>query len=80
MSLNHTQWRRSEYFSVTTLFIVLGWIWYASAKNVLLDGVIKDMEIVKPKTEVQATQLAAIKATVDDMQDDVKFIRRHMRP
>lgn len=70
-------WRRSEWISAATLLIVAGWIWAASSRNSTLDQDTKTINEMKPKVDAHSEQLAAIIATLADVKDDVRYIRRH---
>lgn len=70
-------WRRSEFISISTLLVVASWIWYASGKSTNWDIAASDISQIKPKVESDERQLSVIVARLEDMQDDLKWIRRH---
>jgi hypothetical protein len=72
-------WRRSEWISVTTLITLAGWIAWASSKKTVWDETAMTVEIIRPKIEMHEQQLAVINAKLDDMQEDLKYLRRHTR-
>lgn len=70
-------WRRSETISMGTLILVAGWIWWASAKTNSWDSSSTKIAAIEPKVEDHGKQLAVLVAAVQDMKEDVKYIRRH---
>lgn len=63
-----------------SLLLILGAIWKGYALPASWCQAVKDIEYLKPKVEAQGLQIAEIGTALNDMKDDVKFIRRHMRP
>jgi hypothetical protein len=73
------RWRRSDTISLSTLIVLAGWIWYASAKASAWDETVQTVNQMNPKVETHGQQLSAIEATLSDMKEDVTYIRRHMK-
>lgn len=72
-------WRRSEFISAATLITLAGWIAWASSKKTVWDQTAVTVDIIRPKLELHDQQLAVINAKLDDIQEDLKWIRRHSR-
>lgn len=72
-------WRRSEWISAATLLTLFSWIAWASAKKTTWDATTAEVQFIKPKIELHDQQLAVINAKLDDMQEDLKWLRRHSR-
>ena len=71
-------WRRSEWLAVLSpLITVILWIWFASAKANSWDATTAMVAEMKPEVESHSQQLAVVKDELDDIKDDVKWIRRH---
>lgn len=60
-----------------TIIIVLTAWWNLSHKDTILDLVVSDVAIIKPKVEDHGVKLASIITRLDDMQEDIRYIRRH---
>lgn len=67
-------WRRSDIISISTLFVVLGWVWFASAKVAKWDVVCDP----KKGNDVLDTRVTVVETYLFDMKDDLKYIRHHM--
>lgn len=73
-------WRRSEMISgVTFLCVVVGWIWLANTKvnkwdtcDSIVNDKLKGNEALDRRTTI-------IETKIDEMMEDVKYIRRHTK-
>lgn len=72
-------WRRSDVISLGTLFTVLAWVWYASAKTTTWDENTTQIKEIKVTEDSQGKQLAVLIDNVDEIKDDLRFLRRHAR-
>lgn len=70
-------WRRSEMISFTTFITVISWIWWASGKVNAWDMAQKQIQEVVPTVEEHGKELAVIESSLNDIKDDVRWIRRH---
>lgn len=65
--------------SIGTLFVILGWIWYASAKTTGWDGTTERVKEIEPVVEKHTAQLDVLTEKLDDIQEDVRYLRRHAK-
>lgn len=79
MNEGNGKWRRSEFISIGTLLLLATWIFYAGAKVKDLDITVDVVKELKPKVEVNTVHIAAIDAKLDDIRDDLNYIKRHLR-
>ena len=71
----HT-WRRSEWISLSTVAVVIGWVWYASARTNTWDQTVKDVNDLKPVVEELVKMESANTAHWQDLD---KYLRRNDR-
>ena len=57
------KWRRSEWISISTLLMVGGWIWWASAKATVWDGDIERGRDPKKGFDALDTRVTIIETT-----------------
>ncbi len=70
-------WRRSEWISMSTLIIVAGWIWWASAKAAAWDLTAQQVGLLAPIVSEHDKKIAVLIETIDDIKEDTRYIRRH---
>lgn len=71
-------WRRSEWVSIlTTIATVVFWIWFVAVKATKWDEASMALEVMTPKVEDHGKQLAVISSKLDDMSEDLRWLRRH---
>ena len=73
-------WRRSEFIAILgPLATILLWVWFASAKANTWDGTSATVAKMEPVVEIHTSQLAVLNSKLDDIQDDLKWLRRHSK-
>lgn len=79
MNEGNGKWRRSEYISIGTLVLLASWIFYAGAKASAWDQAVKAINDLKPQVNLHSEQLAGIRESLDDIKEDVRYLRRHYK-
>lgn len=65
--MHENKWRRSEWISITTLVMVAGWIWWASAKVNAWD-VVSDPQI---GNNALGTRVTRLETHISDKDDQI---------
>lgn len=70
-------WRRSEFISVSTLLLVASWLWWTGAKMQMINITIAEVEVIKDKESLNEKSIAVVMDRLDDMKEDLRYLRRH---
>ena len=71
--------RKADVGLILTVVTLAGIIWAGYAKPASWDHAVKEVAEIKPKVAEHSTQLAVITSALIEMQEDLKYLRRHAR-
>ena len=71
--------RKADVGLMLTVITIIGAIWVGYAKPSSWDQAVKEVAELKPQVAIHDKQLAVISSVLEDMQEDLKYLRSHAK-